>query len=224
MSASVENQAVPTPMDDVQLQAFAVSGDTPQALTFVRTESAAGALGMGLSQYLSRLAIDWDGRLIRFQKVYKVWAEPENVAVFPSAAVVMPEPAVYDSNVLTPATIRVQDGTGRYVREVAEVQLHCAVVVWTTDNTERSALTSMLEDAMDPREGTTGLRLALPFYFGAHATFEKLAVSFDDDATSTQARRRRTVFSLRGIVPQFIPVGDIVDLNARACVIVDGAE
>jgi len=222
MSDSIENATPPIPASDVEMQAVAVPGDAVQRLTFVRSESTVGALSLGLAQYLSRLQIEWNGRLIRFQKVYKSWAEPESGAAFPAATIVMPVPGEYDSSVLTPATIRVQDGTNRYLRMTAELQLMCAVVVWTTDLDERAALTSLLEDALDPREGTTGLRLELPFYFGAHATYEKISVLYEDDPGTSQTRRRRTVFVLKALIPQFVPVGQIVNLNPRACIIVDG--
>lgn len=196
----------------------------PLQLSFERTESARDAIALGLAQTMARASINWEGRELRFKKVFNTWAEPENIAEFPALAVISFTPADYDSTVLTPETLPVDDGTNRYLRVSAELRQDFAVVVYASDHVERSGLTAALEDLFEPSEYMTGLRLCLPYYFNAHATYEKLGVHHDDDGPNIQRRRWRAVFTVRGHVPQFVPVGPIATLNARACVIVNDTD
>lgn len=191
-----------------------------QHLTFERTESARDAIALGLAQALARTSISWAGRELRFLRVYNTWAEPENLADFPALAVISLASGEYDSSVLTPQMEQISDGTGRYLKEASEIRQDFAVVIYTSNPVDRSGLTAALEDAFEPGEFMTGLRLCLPYYFSAHATYEKLGVHHDDDASNVQRRRWRSVFTVRGHMTQYVPVGAIAPLVAEACVVV----
>lgn len=217
MSNSVEANPVPQNEDE----AYVVHETDEQELTYVRTKPACIALAHGLAQYLSHATIEWAGREISFLEVLYTWADPETMSKYPSCAIVMNAPVDYDDSRFTPQTVEIY-GTNKAVRVVAEAQAMLAITVWANNKHDRDALATMLEDVLEPLEDCTGLRLALPSYFGAHATYEKLSSFYDDDTQTAQTKRLRATFVVRANVPQIVPVGEIVRFKPKACVIVDG--
>ena len=213
----------PIPTPDVSLRARAVTraGDKMQ-LTYVRETDTRDALAEGLQQYLQGLSIDWaGGRKLRFVEVQKVWAVPEDPARYPAAAVVADDPAIYDAAEMTPVLVQVDDGTKRYLRMVAEMRQNFDLVIWATDPRERAGLVSMVQDAMNPADFMTGLRLELPQYFGQRATYEPMDVLYDDDAASAQRRWRRAIMSITANIPVLVPVGGIPTMSTQTQVHVE---
>lgn len=173
------------------------------------------ALTRGLAEYLETLVIDWaGGRQSRFVKVFQAWAEPESVIEYPSAVVYATDRGDYQDSVLSPTTILIP-GTRTYLREVAEVKLSLTIEVWATDPRERMALTAMLEDALDPHEYMTGLRLELPHYYNQRATYEKMAMSYEDAPESAQRRWRKAIFTVDGNITQLRRVGVLPTMDIR---------
>jgi hypothetical protein len=199
--------------------------DDPERLTFVRTTDARTALARGLAEYLAQVSIVWEGgRRVQFERVYVEWAEMESPEVYPAAALVAIDDAEYEDAELSPRTVQVSDGTRRYVRAVAELQQEFQLQLWTTDPEERAAMVAMVEDALSPADFMYGLRLELPFYFGARATYEPLSVLYQDDEAAAQHQWRRAIITVRGHVPQYVPVGAIELLRPKAQVYVEDGE
>lgn len=199
------------------------SPDDEQKLTLRRTTDARTALARGLTEYLGGLSIIWDGgRRMFFERTYTSWAEPEKPAKYPSLVLVGSVPADYEAAMLTPALVASQDGQRNvYLRQVAEMKQMFQLIVWCQDPVERMALTTLVEDAMEPHDWMTGLRLELPYYFNARATYEKLNLSYDDTGEDAQRRWRRSVFTVMANVPQYRPVGTLVPMLPQTKVITE---
>lgn len=185
--------------------------DDRERLTLVRVEDCRQALARGLKEYLEPLTINWaGGRALRFELVHVAWAMPEDMAKYPSLAVVADMPGEYRDSQMTGRTLKVGDREGGpqpYLRQTASFYQEFHLVVWATDPVQRSGLVSLLEDALEPADFMTGLRLELPYYFGARATFEKKQVMYQDNPSTAITGRRMAIVVVSGEVPQYVPVG-----------------
>lgn len=193
-----------------------------QVLTLVRETDARTALTRGLAEYLSGLAIDMPGgRQVRFVQVLDVWADAELPARYPAALVYSLEQGEYDASKFTPQVVQVQAaeaGEGARVsalRVPSEFATNLMVETWSNDPAERMAISAMLEDAFDPTDWMSGFRLRLPHYHGAHATFEKLSSSYEDDVDEARRGWRRAIFVLRAMVPQIVAAGVMPIMRPR---------
>lgn len=205
-------EQTPPPQRGTQL---VLRADLKQVLTDLRETDVRTALTRGLVEYLETLSIDWvGGRRSRFISVLQVWAEPEAVAAWPSAVVYAEGPGQYEDAVLSPKTIAVPN-SNRVLREISEVKLDITVEVWASDPVERMALSAMLEDAFNPHEWMTGLRLRLPHYHNSHATYEVTAMSYEDSSDGAQKRWRKAIFNLTGNLTQLRRVGVLPMLDLR---------
>lgn len=215
MNGGVEDQLkalTPNPQTGTRLVNRA---DSRQVFLDYRETDTRTALTRGLAEYLETLAIDWPGgRQSRFVRVFQTWSEPESIAEYPSAVVYATDAAEYQDSVLTPTLIQIPN-TNKYLREVAELKLSLTVEVWATDPRERMALTAMVEDALDPHEFMTGLRLELPHYYNQRATFEKMSMSYEDAPESAQRRWRKSIFRVDGHITQLRRVGVLPMMDLR---------
>lgn len=215
-------EPVPTSVDGLVCRPILQAGDV-EKLTFVRTTDARTALARGLSEYLSQLRIVWEGgRQLQFQKVEVCWAEPERPAKFPSAVLAASQDASYEGSpgLGAPELVMQADGTKRYLRQVAELRQEFRLQVWATDPVERMGLTALLEDALNPAEFMTGLRLELPYYFGTRATYEALSLGYDDNSSDAQKRNRRSIITIAANIPVYRPVGELQMMKPKAVVLV----
>jgi len=212
MSVTDQLEALTPP---TQARSRVVLANTRQVLTLNRETDARTALVRGLAEYVRELSIvAAGGRLCRFVKVLENWAEPESLAQYPSAVIYTTEAGTYDASTLTPMTIKVP-GTDVYVRQVAELSQPMTLELWSTDPMERMALVAMLEDALDPLEYMTGLRLELPHYYNQHATYEKLSIAYDDSPETANRRWRWASIQLVGNITQLRVVGKIPNMDIR---------
>lgn len=210
----LDQQDALTPEPRTETSSPVLAGEK-QVLTLTRKTDTRTALTRGLAEYLSQLSIAWEGgRLSRFVQVFENWAEPEDTAHYPSAVVYSGEGGSYDASVLSPQ-LQLIPGTNIYVRSVAELVQPLTIELWTTDPQERMALVAMLEDALEPHEFMTGLRLTLPHYHNQRGTYEKLSVTYDDSQDNAQRRWRKAVISLTGNITQLRLVGQIPKLDVR---------
>jgi hypothetical protein len=190
--------------------------DDRQRLTLVRTTDSRTALARGLAEYLRDQEIVWEGgRLMRFDNVQVAWAEPPTPATFPALVILGPTPATYEAALLTPTLVKADDGTGRYLSQTSELQQTFQVIVWATDPVQRLGLGAMVEEALDPADFMSGLRLELPFYFGARATYEKTAIQYVDSTDDARNRTRTAIFAVTGNVPQYRIDGDRTSMKPR---------
>lgn len=192
-----------------------------QEWTWDRTADTRTALLLGLKEYLETLEIDNAGRAFRFRHVFDSHAEFEHKVEFPSAVVYALGTGSYDNDRLSPETFYLKDGSRRALRRIAELELDVTIDFWTTDRIERMSLMAMLEDALDPHEYMTGLRLELPHYHNVRATFEKLSSSYEDSPPEVQKRLWKGSVSLRGHIAQIQRVGVLAELRPSLRLTVD---
>lgn len=176
----------------------------PSSPTANRETDVRTALTRGLAEYVGQLTYDADGgRFLVFQKVFQTWAEPEDEADYPSAAVYANGPGDYDAARFTPSVSqanRVSLPDGRYLVSPCEYVLDIFLDVWATDPAQRLSLTAMLEDALSPVDWRYGLLLELPHYFNERASYELLTGGYADDAVAAQQRVRRSQMTIRARV------------------------
>jgi hypothetical protein len=185
-----------------------------QVLTAVRETDTRTALTRGLKEYLESLqAQTHDGQLVRLEKVFQTWAEPEQPATIPSACVYSPDPGVYDESSFTPVTKVLPDGT--LLRMPSEFVQRVFVDVWATDPKQRVALSALLEQAFNPVEWMFGFRLELPHYHGVRADFTPKSMAYLDDAGDAQRRVRRFVFAIEARGPNVVYVGKRPKMQIR---------
>lgn len=163
-------------------------------LTAYRETDVHTAMARGLAEYLGQQSIDIGGRKLSLT-TYTTWAEPENQASYPAAAIGA-GPGVYDRN-LTPFITQTLAGRERLV-SVTEFSQELRIDLWATDPKERSYLTAMVEEALNPVEWMYGFRLILPFYHGTTAVYELLTSEYLDNSDDAMAKYRRTNFTVRG--------------------------
>lgn len=180
--------------------------NTAPRLTNRHETDARTALTRGLAFYLRGLEFDGGaGRLLAFgNRVFESYADPEVQAAFPSALVSSDTPGTYDASRLTPGEVeRVQTSEGNYLLSTSEFVLEMVVDIWATENRSRMALVAGMEHALSPTEWMYGLRLDLPFYFGARAGYELQSVQYVDSEESATRRYRRASMVVSGRVPVY---------------------
>jgi len=185
--------------------------DTPIVYSAEHSTDARTALTQGLAEYLSHLAVDWPGgRRSAFNAVFATWAEPEENADHPMAAVYTTARGEYQASKMSPglnSKLRVPPPDGRYLISPAEFVVDLTIEMWALDPKQRMALVSMLEDALSPHDWRYGLLLSFPHYHNARGTYEMLSSSYDDSPEMAVERHRIATFIVRGRVPVLRLVG-----------------
>lgn len=211
---SVTAAPVPANVDGLSVRLITDPNDL-QELTLVRTTDARTALARGLKEYLEQQELVWEGgRHIKFKRVLQTWSEPEDPAEYPALAIVGRGEARYDGYCVTQAA-SVTRAPGVFLRQASELEQFFDVTIWSADPVERAALTALLEDRMEPVDWMTGMRLELPYYFGARASYEKQSVAYDEAGVDAQRRWRRTIIRMQANVPQYVLVGVLPDMVIR---------
>lgn len=179
--------------------------DQQAKYTANRETDARTALTRGLREYLEQLSLDVvGGQTLRFERVHQTWGEPEDVSVYPSAVVYAFGAGTYTEVRLSPSANsndRIPPPDGRAVVSGSDLVQDLVVEIWANSPEERMGLVAMLEDAMVPVDWRFGPLLELPHYHGERGSYEKISMSYDDNADDAQRRRRRAVFTIRGRVP-----------------------
>ncbi len=171
------------------------------------------AIARGLAEYLSQLKTTASGAEYRLLKTHAGWAEPEELAMYPSCAIYSEEPGTYEDHALTPVSDQLPDG--RSLVRASEFNQRMTIDVWCTSPAERSILVAMLEDALDPVDWMSGFRLRLPHYHNAVASFLKDGVSHADSAEQGNRRWRLASFTVRASLEQIRFVGQLPELDIR---------
>lgn len=184
--------------------------ETRPQLTGYRETDVHTALARGLAEYLAQQSIEVGGRKLQLT-TYTTWAEPEDAIRYPAAAVGAAAGS-YERG-FTPQVMQTVDKKVRLVA-FSEFAQELSVEVWATDPKERSYLTAMVEEALNPVEWMYGMRLILPFYHGAVATYELLTSQYLDSSDDAMAKYRRVQFTLNGNVTAYRLL-DFPDSNPR---------
>ncbi len=171
---------VPPPVGETRLITRHEPGP---ALTSNRETDAITALKRGLKEYLEQVYVDVAGARVRFLAVYDVWAEQEDVATFPSAAVLISGEASYDASSFTPSiSASTKTADGQYLTKYSEATVTLGVEMHCSSPEERIAVSMMLEDALNPVDWMYGFRLLLPHYYNQIAVFEPTMTRMEDNA------------------------------------------
>lgn len=215
MSQSCPPVGPPTPVMDAPGPLFyggtevtpVLRPDVPPTVTNRHETDARTALTRGLARYLAGLAFEGSaGRILAFQgRVFESYADPETQAQFPSAVVLSDQPASYDASRLTPGAPERLPTTpeGNALLSTSELTLDLTLDVWATENRSRIALVAGIEQALSPTDWMYGLRLDLPFYFGARAGYELMSVQYIDSEDAATRRYRRASFVVSGRIPVY---------------------
>ncbi len=189
--------------------------DNPPLRPWAETDEHT-ALTRGLSEYLS-LAVNRvgpGGKIYRFQATYDRWAEPNENAVYPYAVVFGDDDGKFDPSAgLSPeiaAEFQSDAGNTRQaLYRTSEYEQMLNVQVTATDPIERSFLTLLTREAMTPASATGvgafmyGLRLWLPHYYGALATYEPIGYGFVENSEVQMRRDRTTVLKVKAKVGSY---------------------
>jgi len=163
------------------------------ALTGYRETDAHTALARGLAEYLGQQTVEVGGRKLQLT-TYTTWAEPEDAIRYPSAAIGAGE-GVYDRS-FTPSYQVTIEGNLRLMA-YSEFSQELQIDLWATDPKERSYLMAMVEEALNPVDWMYGMRLVLPFYHNATATYELLTSQYVDSSDAAMAKYRRASIAVR---------------------------
>lgn len=197
----------PIPLGFSDLTVLAAPGETVvlldprvrEVLTVNAETDATSALTRGLAEYLASLAApvaESPDEGLLFRRVVDTWADVEQNAEYPAAAVYSADLGTYDEERCTPETIDLDTPAGDVLRHVSELVTTLTVEVYATDRVERVRLVHALERALCPTDWMVGVRLALPHYHGAHAAFRFESVQYFDDEQNAQVRRRRATLTV----------------------------
>ncbi len=215
MSSCPPNVAPPSPVMNAPGPLFyggtdvtpVLRNNTPPVITNRHETDARTALARGLAMYLRGLEFDGGaGRILAFgNRVFDSYADPEVQAAFPSALVSSDTPGTYDASRLTPGepVDRVQAFEGNAIYATSEFVMDMVIDIWATEPRSRMALVAGMEQALSPTDWMYGLRLDLPFYFGARAGYELQSVQYIDSEESATRRYRRASMVVSGRVPVY---------------------
>lgn len=179
---------------------------TPQVFTAVQECDARLAICRGLAEYIEGISFQSPGgRLVRFTSVHEEYAEPEDDARYPSAAILLQGSGTYDaSRSMVPSQDemeRLPQPDGRSLIVMCDYVQNLNVEVVSTDPLERSGLVMALERAFMPSASKFSFALNLPFYFGVRAVYALQELNIDDSSDNVMQRVRKANFTLQATVP-----------------------
>lgn len=188
---------------------LALSDGSIEQRTLVRECDAHTALVRGLAEYLTASEIaPTGGRHVRFKKVREEWAEPEEQAQYPSAAIYTVGDGLFDASSFTPVVNRRSKVPGTedaYLVKLGEFTQDLVLEIWCTDKKERAAIAFAMEDKLNPVDFMAGFVLTLPHYFSARATYLKKTVTHIDNEGDAVHRLRKLVYVVNASVDLLRP-------------------
>jgi hypothetical protein len=199
-----------------------------EVLTSRREVDARTALTRSLKEYLQQLVVvDPGGADLRFKEVFETWAEPETVAVFPSAAIYGAARGAFDASCFTPVQnpaeiLPVEDG--RYVVKPCEYVQDLVIDIWAADIGVRSMLSAMTEEELSPVLWMYGMRLMVPYYHGVHAVFEPRFADYLESEDAARKRWRRCLITITARIPVVRLVGLPLTIPTVKLTVDDGTE
>lgn len=190
--------------------------DEAQVLTWDHESDVRTALIRGLSEYLEQLEVTFKGRRpAAFKRVVQTFTDLETKVEFPGAVVYALGTGTYDATHLAAKTFYLEDGTRRALRQTSEYAVSLSVDFFANDKLEREALMSMLEDAFDPVDWMSGVRITLPSYHSARATYERISNSTEETSVDAQRRIWKGSMTIAASAPLLRRVGVIPVMRPR---------
>jgi hypothetical protein len=170
---------------------------------------AVGAMQRGLKEYLEQVQSTQAGAVVRFRQVADTWAEPNDEADYPAAAVLIEGIPEYDAHNLSP---RIYDGPtgdfmpdGTVVEKSTEVVAMLRVVAHCANPGQRDVIARLLEVSLKPVPWMYGFRLDLPHYGGQRATYLPMRADYKDDAALARHNLRPIEVVVEARVSEVIP-------------------
>lgn len=163
------------------------------------------ALCRGLADALrGRSRVDARGRVVALRTVLPWWADPEETYALPAAAVLATGDATYDPTALGNRLIRGPLLTlTQALLQTSELSARLTVQITSIDPVERAAVVGITEDAMSPVDWMAGLRMELPYYHNAHATYLAQTVRYTDSIVEAKRRIRVAEVAVTASVPVY---------------------
>lgn len=163
--------------------------------TGVRECDVVTAAKRGLREYLEQAHLDFYGQRVRFQRVTEQWGESDETMVLPAACIQARDEATYDTGSMQPRVISDpvginSDGTNQYLVRYCEVVVPLVIEIHTSSPEERSQVSMLLEDALNPVDWMYGFKIDLPHYFGQRCVFDPVKTQQLDSEDSARRRWR----------------------------------
>jgi hypothetical protein len=213
--ASLPPRAPPA-APDTQLVKVAA---TPYVLTTRRECDCRGALARGLAEYLTGLRADGPGGTsLRFQRAVDIWADPTEIAEYPSVVVKSDSAGSYAPLQMSPQVDRRNLlADGRYLVLLSNYATEFTLEVWCNDKRQRSVIAMMLEEELCPVEWMYGFKLNLPHYWGLRGSYEPLGSSYVEDPLAAMQGLWKFTTKLHATIPHVRPLG-LPEASPRAVV------
>jgi hypothetical protein len=159
--------------------------------------------------------------------VLEQWAESDDTMLLPSAVVQARDEAVYEAAGFTPRIFDAPlpglsaSGLSSYLVKYSELMVPLVIEIHTSSPEERSQVSMMLEDVLNPVEWMYGFKLDLPHYFNQRVVYEPVKTQQLDSEDNARRRWRPGTIFLTGQIslvrvrslPKFTPqlVVDVKD-------------
>lgn len=187
--------------------------------TAYRECSAARAPIRALTEYLRTLRFPiTGGQHGEFAVVRDMPAEPEDYAAYPGACV-FPEGAVQygtEDGGLQPIydeSGALEDGSAMML--MGEIKVEIQIHVWTNEVEDRENAIMAIEDALAPVEWMSGFFLEMPHYHNLRASYQIMAMTYEEQDTDVQRRYRKCNFRVQATCP-YVRVFTLPRLDPRA--------
>lgn len=183
--------------------------------------SAARAPVRALAEYLRTLRFpSTGGQHTEFVVVRDLQAEPEDYAGYPGACV-FPEGSVQygtEDGGLQPIYDESGDlEDGSVMMMMGEIKVELQIHIWTNEVEDRESAITAVEDALAPVEWMSGFFLEMPHYHNLRASYQIMAMTYEDPDTDVQRRYRKCNFRVQATCP-YVRVFRLPRLDPRAAV------
>lgn len=193
-------------------------------LTSRRECDAETAVRRGLKEYLEQVYVDVNGVRVQYQRVFDVWAESEETAVYPSAVVTTIGDTQWDASNFTPVTNVTKTADGLYLVKYHEVVFDLVLESHCSSPQERAAIQMLLEDALNPVDWMSGFKLDLPHYFNQRVVYTPILTRFLDSSDLAIRRLRPGTITIQAQVSLLRP-RKLPNMEVRTQVeVTDGVE
>ncbi len=166
------------------------------------------------------------GKRLSPDAVVAMWAEPEEPMAHPSVAVV-PGDLQYDSAHVVPALLEetADQASGLVLVEDCEAVVRVGVQIYATDPVQRAMLVRAIRERLQADDGSYGVSLDCPRYFGGAARVRAtpLSVRYEDDSVSALERERKAVMTVECRLP-VLRVTEATGLMPRLRVVTNAEE
>jgi hypothetical protein len=161
------------------------------------------AIGQAFVDRLSELQYDHGKRLKR-DAVFATWSDPDQIAEYPSIAVIMPEEGEFDQSQFVPSALEeyntaTSDGSGMCLWQDCEFVCTVQLVIICTDPIQRALVTRAVREALQDETGRQyGIKIPLKRYFGGvfGAQVACRKIRNEDSGEDAKMRKRKAILTV----------------------------